>query len=41
MAMKHGHENWKMYHMEDTTTETEQNKKIKYKAKQKKNGRKT
>jgi hypothetical protein len=24
MPMKHGHENWKTYHMEETTTKTEQ-----------------
>jgi hypothetical protein len=28
MAMKHGHENWKMYHMEETTTKTEQKRKM-------------
>jgi hypothetical protein len=26
--MKHGHENWKTYHMEETTTETEQKRKM-------------
>jgi hypothetical protein len=28
MAMKHGHENWKTYHMEETTTKTEQKRKM-------------
>jgi hypothetical protein len=29
MAMKHGHENLKTYHMEETTTKTEQKRKMK------------
>jgi hypothetical protein len=28
MALKHGHENWKTYHMEETTTKTEQKRKM-------------
>jgi hypothetical protein len=28
MAMKHGHENWKTYHMEETTMKTEQKRKM-------------
>jgi hypothetical protein len=28
MAMKHEHKNWKKYHMEETTTKTEEKRKM-------------